>query len=84
MILLPSADMTPETDSSQSSSLIDLTLETCTPNPRCIPEHSMHSVTPRLMLAHVGPVEEIHTVESAEGREKGIQWIYKNIQDYTE
>ena len=39
---------------SQSSRLMERTLDMCTPRPRWIPEHSIHSMIPRFMDAHVG------------------------------
>ena len=41
--------------SSHLSNVSDLTLDTCTPRLRCIPEHSIQTKIPKLMLAQSGP-----------------------------
>ena len=44
--------------SSHLSKVRDLTLDTCTPRLRWIPEHSMQTRIPRLMLAQSGPTRK--------------------------
>ena len=44
--------------SSHLSKVRDLTLDTCTPKLRWIPEHSMQTRIPRLMLAQSGPTRK--------------------------
>ena len=41
------------------SSSMDRILEMCTPISRWIPEHSIHSKTPRFVANHVGSVERL-------------------------
>ena len=53
-IVLPMLNNSENVSESSSSSVSDLTLDTWTPSPRCLPEHSMHRTAPKLMLTHVG------------------------------
>jgi|688.fasta_scaffold1505552_1 hypothetical protein len=54
---LPSRSNNDSVSVPKSSRVIDLTLDTWTPKPRCLPLHSIHNNIPKLILAHVGPLE---------------------------